>query len=177
MKLTPAALLDRLAQAGIPVTTHHHAPVFTVAESQALRGQLPGGHCKSLFLRDKTGRYWLAVMLEHRRISVNALARALDAPRMSFATPEELMALLGVIPGAVTPFGLANDTNHQVTPVLDAEMLRHDKLHYHPLDNTMTTAISPQGLLDFIAGSGHAPRILPFDPLDAGPPPDPAATT
>jgi Ala-tRNA(Pro) deacylase len=87
------------------------------------------------------------------------------------------MALLGVIPGAVTPFGLANDTNHQVTPVLDAEMLRHDKLHYHPLDNTMTTAISPQGLLDFIAGSGHAPRILPFDPLDAGPPPDPAATT
>jgi Ala-tRNA(Pro) deacylase len=168
MPLSPEDLLARLDALGIAAVTHRHAPVFTVAESQALRGALPGGHCKSLFLRDKLGGFWLAVMQEHRRVSVNALARALAAPKMSFASAEELMAELGVIPGAVTPFGLANDTRHRVTPVLDAEMLAIDPLNYHPLDNAMTTAIAPGGLLAFIAACGHRPRIVALDPLDAG---------
>jgi Ala-tRNA(Pro) deacylase len=80
MPATPDQLLARLTDLGIAATTHHHAPVFTVAEAQALRGTLPGGHCKSLFLRDKAGGHWLAVMQEDRAISVNALARALGAP-------------------------------------------------------------------------------------------------
>lgn len=168
MPLSPEDLLARLRALNINAATHHHPPVFTVAESQALRGQLPGGHCKSLFLRDKSGGYWLAVMQEHRRVSVNALARALGAPKMSFGPPEDLMALLGVIPGAVTPFGLANDLDRRVTPVLDQEMLAIDPLNYHPLDNAMTTAIAPRDLLAFIAACGHTPRILSLNALDAG---------
>jgi Ala-tRNA(Pro) deacylase len=168
MPATPEQLLARLAALGIQATTHHHPPVFTVAESQALRGQLPGGHCKSLFLCDREGGFWLAVMLEHRKVSVNALARALAAPRVSFATPEALMRHLGVVPGAVTPFGLINDTARQVTPVLDAAMLReHSLLNFHPLDNSMTTAIAPDDLLRFIAASGHRPRLLELAALDA----------
>lgn len=167
MPATPEDLLARLAALGIATTTHRHAPVFTVAESQALRGQLPGGHCKSLFLRDRDGGYWLAVMLEHRRVSVNALARALGAPRVSFASAEELMEHLGVIPGAVTPFGLINDHALRVTPVLDAAMVReHALLNYHPLDNSMTTAIAPADLLRFIAGCGHTARQVELAPLE-----------
>jgi Ala-tRNA(Pro) deacylase len=170
MPFTPDQLLARLAELGIKATTHHHAPVFTVAESQALRGQLPGGHCKSLFLRDRAGGYWLAVMLEHRRVSVNALARAIGAPRVSFGSAEELMDLLGVVPGAVTPFGLVNDVGRRVTPVLDAAMLRdHELLNYHPLDNSMTTALDPADLLRFIAACGHIPRLVEIAPLEAAP--------
>lgn len=173
MPLSPEDLLARLRALNIRAVTHHHKPVFTVAESRALRGQLPGGHCKSLFLRDKSGAFWLAVMQEQRRVSVNALARVLGAPKMSFGTPQELMAHLGVVPGAVTPFGLANDLGQRVTPVLDQEMLAIDPLNYHPLDNTMTTAIAPGDLLAFVAACGHTPRILSLDALDAGlnPPP------
>ncbi|MFX8758821.1 hypothetical protein ABTM54_19595, partial [Acinetobacter baumannii] len=46
----PEALLDHLAALGITVTTHRHPPVHTVDASRALRGSLPGGHCKNLFL-------------------------------------------------------------------------------------------------------------------------------
>lgn len=167
MPLTPDQLLARLAELGIQANTHRHPPVFTVAQSKELRGILPGGHCKSLFLRDKAGGYWLAVMLEHRRVSVNALARALGAPRVSFAGADDLMALLGVIPGAVTPFGLINDTGIRVTPVLDAAMLReHSVLNYHPLDNSMTTSISPADLLRFIAETGHTPRLVELEALE-----------
>jgi len=170
MRLTPDQLLVRLAELGIQATTHHHPPVFTVAESQDLRGQLPGGHCKSLFLRDRQDGYWLAVMLEHRRVSVNALARAIGAPRVSFGSPRELMDLLGVVPGAVTPFGLVNDTAMRVTPVLDAAMLReHSLLNYHPLDNSMTTAVSPADLLRFIRACGHTPRLVELEPLESAP--------
>jgi Ala-tRNA(Pro) deacylase len=175
MPATPDQLLARLAALGIVATTHRHAPVFTVAESQALRGQLPGGHCKSLFLRDREGGFWLAVMLEHRKVSVNALARALAAPRVSFAPPDALMTHLGVIPGAVTPFGLINDTACRVTPVLDAAMLReHALLNFHPLDNSMTTAIAPDDLLRFIAACGHTPRLLELAALEAAPAATPA---
>src|SRR5262250_2732460 len=115
--LTPEELFLRLDALGIAHRTYSHPPVFTVAEAMALRGSLPGGHCKSLFLKDKKGGFWLAVMLEERRADLTRLARRLDAPRFSFGGAEDLYALLGVRPGSVTPFALANDARHRVAPV------------------------------------------------------------
>ena len=65
--LTPEELFQHLDALGIAHRTYDHPPVFTVAEATALRGSLPGGHCKSLFLKDKKGGFWLTVMLEERR--------------------------------------------------------------------------------------------------------------
>jgi Ala-tRNA(Pro) deacylase len=166
---TPDDLFLRLDRLGIRHTTHRHPPVFTVAESAALRGQLPGGHCKSLFLKDKKGGLWLAVMLEDRRIDMNKLADRLGAPRFSFGRAELLVEVLGVTPGSVTPFALINDAERRVTVVLDEEMLEHDPLNYHPLSNDMTTAVAPADLLRFIADCGHAPRILNLAGLERPP--------
>ncbi|MGH7124455.1 MAG: prolyl-tRNA synthetase associated domain-containing protein, partial [Stellaceae bacterium] len=163
---SPEQLLARLAALGIESRTVSHPPVFTVEEAKALRGKLPGGHCKSLFLKDKKGGLWLAVMLEERRIDLKALADRLAAPRFSFGSAELLEAVLGVTPGSVTPFALINDGAHRVQPVLDEEMLRHDPLNYHPLINTKTTAVSPADLLKFIRDCGHEPRVLSLDGLE-----------
>jgi Ala-tRNA(Pro) deacylase len=163
---TPAELMARLAALGIAQRTHDHPAVFTVEEAKALRGKLPGGHCKSLFLKDKKGGLWLAVMLEERRIDLKALADRLEAPRFSFGSAELLLEVLGVTPGSVTPFALINDGTHRVRMVLDAEMLRHDPLNYHPLDNTKTTAVAPADLLKFIGSCGHQPTILSLDGLE-----------
>jgi Ala-tRNA(Pro) deacylase len=158
--LTPEQLFERLDALGIVHLTYAHPPVFTVAEAMALRGSLPGGHCKSLFLKDKKGRFWLAVMLEERRIDLKKLASRLRAPRFSFGGATDLYEVLGVHPGSVTPFALVNDVEHLVTPVLDAAMLDHDPLNYHPLSNDRTTAIASADLLRFIAACGHVPRII-----------------
>ena len=163
---TPEELLARLAALGIPQRTHEHPAVFTVEEAKSLRGKLPGGHCKSLFLKDKKGGLWLAVMLEERRIDLKALADRLEAPRFSFGSAELLLEVLGVTPGSVTPFAVINDGAQRVQVVLDAEMLRHDPLNYHPLDNTKTTAVASQDLLKFIASCGHEPKILSLDGLE-----------
>jgi Ala-tRNA(Pro) deacylase len=166
MPATPALLFQRLDALGIDHRTHHHPPLHTVAESMMLRGALLGGHCKSLFLQDRKGGLWLAVVLEDRRLDLKALADRLAAPRFSFGSLALLRAVLGVEPGAVTPFALINDTGRRVNVVLDAGMLARDPLNYHPLVNTATTAISAADLLRFIADCGHRPRIVELDDLD-----------
>ncbi len=173
--LTPEDLFHRFDALGIAYRTYSHPPVFTVAEAAQLRGSLPGGHCKSLFLKDKKGGFWLAVMLEERRIDLPALARHLGAPRFSFGGADDLLTLLGVRPGSVTPFALANDAEHRVTPVLDEAMLACDPLNYHPLVNDRTTAISSGDLLRFITACGHQPRIVPLDGLERAAPAHPPA--
>src|SRR5256885_3966821 len=107
--LTPEELFAHLDALGIAYKTYTHPPVFTVTEAVALRGQLPGGHCKSLFLKDKKGGLWLVVTLEERSIDLKRLAAQLSAPRFSFGNPELLYETLGVRPGSVTPFALLND--------------------------------------------------------------------
>ncbi|MBV9523840.1 MAG: prolyl-tRNA synthetase associated domain-containing protein [Alphaproteobacteria bacterium] len=166
MPATEAQLLARFDALGIAHKTYRHPAVFTVEEAKALRGALPGAHCKSLFLKDRQGGLWLAVMLEERRLDLKKLSDRLGAPRFSFASAELLLEALGVTPGSVTPFAAINDTARRVRVVLDAQMLAQDPLNYHPLHNAATTAVAPDGLLRFLADCGHEPRILHLSDLE-----------
>ena len=158
---TPDDLFARLRDLGIAWTLHEHPPLFTVEDSKKLRGDLAGGHCKNLFLRDKKRNLYLVVTLEDRPIDLKALRAVLGgAGNLSFANAELLMATLGVAPGAVTPFALINDRERRVSVFLDKQMLGFDPLNYHPLSNAMTIAVSPADLLRFVADCGHAPRIV-----------------
>jgi Ala-tRNA(Pro) deacylase len=160
MALTPEELLARLAALGINAVTHRHPPLHTVEESKRLRGVLPGAHCKNLFLKDKREQVWLVVTLEDKPIDMKALRRRIGAAHLSFGRPELLREVLGVAPGSVTPFALANDAARRVRVVLDAEMMAAGLLNYHPLVNTMTTALAPAELLRFIDACGHRPEIV-----------------
>ena len=161
-------LFERLEALGIATETHAHAPVFTVEESRELRGDLPGAHCKSLFLKDKKGVLWLVVALEDRRIDLKALAGLIGAARLSFASPARLAAHLGVVPGAVTTFALINDDANAVRVVIDAGIATAGRAHFHPLSNDATTAIAPADLLRFIAALGHEPAVVDLAAATAG---------
>jgi Ala-tRNA(Pro) deacylase len=164
--LTPDALFARLDGLGIAHRTYSHPPVFTVAEAVSLRGALPGGHCKSLFLKDKKAGLWLVVALEECRVDLKRLADVLGAPRFSFGSAELLHQVLGVRPGSVTPFAAVNDGEGRVTVVLERAMLEHDPLNYHPLENDRTTAIAPAGLIRFLEACGHQPLVVDIPSRD-----------
>jgi Ala-tRNA(Pro) deacylase len=163
MSLAPEQLLQRLTELGIGHRTFAHPAVFTVEEARQHTGHLPGGHCKSLFLKDRQGGLWLLVCLDQRRIDTGRLARTLGSPRLSFGKPELLADALGVTPGSVTPFALINDRDHRVQPLLDQAMLAHDELNFHPLTNRATTTIAAADLPRFLAACGHQPRVIDLD--------------
>ena len=151
------ALLDRL---GIETTTVEHPALFTVEESQALRGEISGGHTKNLFLKDKKDKVYLVVAEEDAEIDMKSLHKRIGSARLSFGRPELLAELLGVIPGSVTPFGALNDTSGQVTVILDARLMRHETLNFHPLENVATTNIRREDFLAFLRHTGHEPQVL-----------------
>lgn len=161
MPATPDELFAYLDRLGIAHSTVSHPPMFTVNEAQSLRGTLPGGHNKNLFLKDRFGALYLVVLLEDARINLKTLPDIIGSGRISFGSADLLREVLGVEPGSVTPFALINDTARRVTPVLDATMLEHDILNYHPLLNTMTTTIARDDLIRFVQSTGHTPMIRP----------------
>jgi Ala-tRNA(Pro) deacylase len=160
MPLTPDELFAALDRLGIAHPTVTHPPLFTVEQSQSLRGTIPGGHTKNLFLKDKKGALVLVTALEDAAIDLKSLHRRLDASgRFSFGSAEAMEETLGVRPGAVTPFGAINDTAGRVAVVLDAGLMEHTSINAHPLVNTMTTSIAREDLVRFLESTGHPPRI------------------
>src|SRR5207247_4955374 len=146
-----------------------HPTLLTAEQPRALRGTIAGGHTKNLFLRDKKGSLFLLSALEDAVIELKSLHRRLAASgRFSFGSAELLRAALGIEPGAVTPLAAMNDSDRRVNVVLDAAMLQHATLNFHPLVNTMTTSIGREDLLRFLAATGHTARIVALAEMAAG---------
>lgn len=160
-----ASLYGRLRELGISWKTYEHPAVFTVEQSSAVIDSLPGAHTKNLFLKDKKGGLWLAVVRAHLRVDLPALARQIGAPRFSFGSADLLIATLGIAPGSVTAFALMNDRERKVHVVLDADMLKLDPVNGHPLRNDRTTAVHPDDLVRFVKACGHDPLITTIPEL------------
>lgn len=161
MPTTPEALFAFLDGLGIAHKTVTHPPLFTVEQSQALRGTIPGGHTKNLFLKDKKDAVFLVVAPEQGRVDLKTLHHKLGASRFSFGSAALLEELLGVSPGAVTAFGAINDKTSRVNVVVDAGLMQHAVINCHPLVNTMTTSIGSGDLVKFLEATGHPVRIEP----------------
>ena len=151
------ALFDELA---IKTTTVEHIPVFTVEDARKVHGDIKGGHCKNLFCKDEKGVLWLIVALEDARIDLKVAKDRIGSRRLSFGRPELLMEILGVEPGSVTPFSLINDKANKANVILDAAMMKHELLNFHPLMNDASTTISSDDLIKFIKATGHEPRVV-----------------
>ena len=144
----------------ISVSTIEHAPMFTVEDGKEVLKDVPGGHCKTLFLKDKKAMLWLIVMLGNVRVDMKMLQQKLGAARLSFSNPALMMEVLGVKPGAVTPFALINKTTKDVNVILGKKMMEEELLNYHPLRNDATTSITSSDLLKFIHAMGHVPIFV-----------------
>ncbi len=155
MPATSCELHTHLEMLNIPYQTYEHPPLFTVEDSKQVHDDLPGVHCKNLFLKDKKQKLWLVVARHDAEINLKELKNKIGSAHLSFGKPDLLMEILGVIPGSVTPFALINDAQQRVTVILDKMMMAGELVNYHPLNNEMTTAITPDDLRRFIADCGH----------------------
>ncbi|RXF75585.1 prolyl-tRNA synthetase associated domain-containing protein [Hansschlegelia zhihuaiae] len=161
MAASRAELMAYLDGLGIRTETIEHPAVFTVAESAHLRSRIVGGKSKNLFLKDRKGRLFLLTAEDEAEVDLKRLHEKLGAQgRFSFASAELLREVWGVEPGSVTPFGAINDREGRVTVALDAGLLAHGRVNFHPLENTATTAVSAEDLIRFLRATGHEPLIV-----------------
>jgi len=157
------ALFARLDALGIAHKTYDHEPIFTVEQGAHLKAAWPGGHSKNLFLKDKKGQLVLISAEDETVVPLKQLHHHLDVGRLSFGSAELMEEVLGVTPGAVTIFALMHGGAKRLSHViLDAALMACDPVHFHPLENTGTTAITPEDLLRFIADCGFQPQIMDF---------------
>jgi Ala-tRNA(Pro) deacylase len=161
MPASPDDLIAYLAALGVETTTVEHPPLHTVEDSQGLRGDIPGGHTKNLFVKDKKDRLFLLVSSETTAIDLKRVHEKIGAQgRVSFGSADLLEEVWGVRPGAVTPFGAINDQAGKVRVVLDETMMRHERLNFHPLVNTRTTGLASADLIKFLRATGHEPLVV-----------------
>lgn len=157
---SPEALFARLDALGIAHPTTRHPPAFTVEQGNQVWGDIPGLHCKNLFLKDAKGVLWLVVAPAARRIDLKRLPDIIGSARLSFGSPALLLEVLGITPGSVTPFALVNDPGHRVRVILDAAMMAEPLLNYHPLTNEATTTIANADFRKFLKDCGHELQIV-----------------
>jgi Ala-tRNA(Pro) deacylase len=171
-RLTVIDIYKVLKELGIEFEKHEHPPVYTVEEADLHRGKLQGGQTKNLFLRNKKGkRHYLLVASAHRKVDLKGLRGLFGEAAMSFASRERLKRYLGVEPGSVSPFGLINDTNHEVVVVMDRDLLRHQRLAFHPNVNTATLIVGKDDFLRFLEHCGNEIRIVDLTSAAAADPP------
>jgi len=161
MSTSPEDLLAYLVALGVETETVDHPPLHSVEDSQALRGDIPGGHTKNLFVKDKKNRLFLLVSGETTAIDLKRVHEKIGAQgRVSFGSADLLEEVWGVRPGAVTPFGAVNDQAGRVRVVLDEAMMRYERLNFHPLVNTRTTGLKSADLVKFLRATGHEPLVV-----------------
>ncbi|MBQ9007516.1 MAG: prolyl-tRNA synthetase associated domain-containing protein [Atopobiaceae bacterium] len=157
MSLTENALYALLDKWGIPYEAAQHEAVMTVAEAAKVVPD-QGVATKNLFLRDdKKRQFFLVCALVETKVDLRHLHERLGSRRLSFASETLLRDKLGLKPGSVTPFGVLNDSAHEVTLVFD-ENLRHARFDAHPLVNTATLFVEMDDVLPLFEEYGT--RVL-----------------
>lgn len=158
-------VIGLLDDRGIDYEIVEHEAVYTMEGMEELG--LPFGEevVKNLFVRDDKKRsYYLVTMPEDRPCNMKALRRALSSRPLRFASEEDLSAILGLFPGAVTPFGILNDEERKVTFVIERSLFAQKAVGIHPNDNTATLRVSLEDVIDIV--SDHGNEVVTVD-LDA----------
>ena len=159
--LTEQQFLAFIDNNGFEYQRIEHPAVFTCAEAELHRPNVPAVSTKNLFLCDKKARrFFLAVTACEKTMKLDELSSKLGVAHLRFGSEENLMRLLGVNRGAVTMMGLVNDTGHQVELWIDADIWHGEYFLSHPLVNTATLILPKSELERFFSLTGHTIHLV-----------------
>ena len=150
-------IYDYLQENSIWHEITEHKAVYNMAELAEVPCPYPEADEKNLFVRDdKKQNYYLITVKGEKRVNLKAFRKAQGTRNLSFASAEDLMERLGLIPGAVTPLGVLNDETRSVKVFLDQDFLQEPGLvGVHPNENTATVWLKAEDLIRIIREHGN----------------------
>ncbi len=158
--MTKQETYQYLTDRGVRYEVTEHAAVFNMAELDAVRLPYPDRDAKNLFVRDdKRRNYYLITVKGDKRVDLKDFRKRYGLRPLSFASPEDLMAIMGLIPGAVTPLGLLSDEERKVTLFLDSAF-SGGLVGVHPNDNTATVWLEAEDLTRLIEEHGNTVCVV-----------------
>ena len=150
-----AGVYQYLTEQNIPFEVTEHKAVFNMEELGAVALPCPEWDAKNLFVRDDKKRsYYLITVKGDKRVDLKEFRRQHGLRALTFASAEDLLAIMGLTPGSVTPLGILNDAEHRVHFYLDAEFAGN-KIGVHPNDNTATVWMRSDDLMALIEHHGN----------------------
>ena len=161
--LTKTDLFELLSVKNIDFQIHDHEPLFTVEDSENLRGEIDGSHSKNLFLKNKKNSFFLLSCVENAKVDLKKFSLSIDAKNLSFANEKYLDKYLGIKPGSVSPFALLNDKENIVEFYLDEKITKSEIINFHPLINTTTISIKTNDFINFILENNKKINIFSLD--------------
>ncbi len=142
-------LKNYLDRYGIKYKSHGHPAIFTVEEGKKLKENVPGLHCKTLFLKDDKGMFYLIGMPAEKRLDTKKLKEFLGVRKLHFGSEEELKEEVSLIPGSVSIFGAIYIKDKKVKLIIDKEVWDAEIVGFHPNVNTATLEIKHNDLKKF----------------------------
>ena len=155
-------IFDYLKENGIRHEITEHAAVFNIEELDAVKLPYPDCNAKNLFIRDDRRRsYYLIIVKSDKRVDLKEFRKSYGTKPLSFVKPDELADIIGLIPGAVSPFGLLNDAEKKVVFYIDAAFKEGIGLiGIHPNDNTATVWVNAEDLIKIIQDYGDEVNVV-----------------
>lgn len=161
MDLLKKPVFEALDRLRIVYDAYDHPPVFTSEEAETHWRGLAGTPVKNLFLRNKKGdREYLVIVGIEKRVDLQKLVKIIGDDRLSFGSPQRLMATMGLTPGSVSPFGLLHERSRAVRVIVDPDLGGANRLIFHPNINTASVTISFADLETFLADRGNTVRYI-----------------
>lgn len=139
-----------------------HKAVFNMSEVAEIELPHPEADAKNIFVRDdRKENYYMITVRGDKRVDLKAFRKMLGARPLSFVSESDLMKILNLIPGAVTPLGLLNDDSLKVQLFIDSEFRDViDFIGVHPNDNTATIWLKVTDLIDVISEHGNEVHLI-----------------
>ena len=161
--LTKTELFELLSVKEVDFQIYDHDPLFTVEDSEKLRGEISGAHTKNLFLKNKKNNFFLFSCDENAKVDLKKFSLSIDAKNLSFANEKYLDKYLGIKPGSVSPFALLNDKENIVEFYLDEKITKSEIINFHPLINTTTISIKTNDFINFILENNKKINIFSLE--------------
>ena len=146
---------------GVTYEVTEHKAVYNMDELAEVELPYPEADAKNLFVRDdKKSSYYLITVRGSKRVDPQEFRKAYGTRRLSFASAEDLVRLLGLFPGSVTPLGLLNNTERNVKLFLDSDFADDDLIGVHPNENTATVWLKAGDLVRLIREHGNEVELI-----------------
>lgn len=161
MTIKEKTALSALDQMNIPYIRLEHPPCASMEECAAIVSPSGAKHCKNLFLTNKRGtEFYLLLLHREKRFVTSEVSKLLGSTRLSFAGDDKLSELLGLSPGSISVTGLINDTERKVRPVIDADILKEEKMLIHPSVNTASLEVKTNDVKRLVEGFGYQVQAI-----------------